>query len=386
MPILPFGFFSFNIFSILSLLLLWYPLCCRSSVAHYGSIPSNLTHLFVLFRHGDRAPLGSYPNDPNKNYSWPMGLGALTTKGRRNMHALGKYLRRRYGSFLGSDPRVVAARSGPDERCYDSLALVLYGLFPTTGPWKDWMPDQDWQPVPIVRLPQGHDRFTEICKPLFLRSIQNLGELQARGSFAKSTFFFKFLSKHTGVDIRDTIGLLTAIDTLVVHHENGLSVPQWALDNWDTILWANDVIIGHIAESQMRNTAGAMLWSIADDLEKLRKKIEGVPQILRSTPSKVGKKVTIFSYNDINLYNVLKGLNRSYEVRPQYGATVLFEVYSKNRVPFINILHKVDRDAQIYSVEGGSNPSTAEAFIRFVRNQFKPVSYEECKWTKLQLL
>lgn len=32
----------------------------------------------VLFRHGDRTPTDSYPNDPYKNYRWPGGMGALT--------------------------------------------------------------------------------------------------------------------------------------------------------------------------------------------------------------------------------------------------------------------------------------------------------------------
>ncbi|KAK7580583.1 hypothetical protein V9T40_001212 [Parthenolecanium corni] len=31
----------------------------------------------VIFRHGDRAPVSTYPNDPHKSYLWPDGLGQL---------------------------------------------------------------------------------------------------------------------------------------------------------------------------------------------------------------------------------------------------------------------------------------------------------------------
>ena len=32
-----------------------------------------------MFRHGDRAPVKTFPTDPNQDDVWPQGLGQLTT-------------------------------------------------------------------------------------------------------------------------------------------------------------------------------------------------------------------------------------------------------------------------------------------------------------------
>lgn len=51
----------------------------------------------VIFRHGDRTPVSTYPLDPWRNESlWPVKFGELTNTGKQQHYALGKWLRKRY--------------------------------------------------------------------------------------------------------------------------------------------------------------------------------------------------------------------------------------------------------------------------------------------------
>ncbi len=49
------------------------------------------------------------------------------------MFKLGKYIRKRYENFLGTSPREVHIRSSAADRCLESVALVLAGIYPPEG-------------------------------------------------------------------------------------------------------------------------------------------------------------------------------------------------------------------------------------------------------------
>jgi hypothetical protein len=49
------------------------------------------------------------------------------------MFKLGKYIRTRYENFLGTSPREVYTRSSAADRCLESVALVLAGIYPPEG-------------------------------------------------------------------------------------------------------------------------------------------------------------------------------------------------------------------------------------------------------------
>lgn len=57
----------------------------------------NVKYAAIIYRHGDRTPVDTYPTDPWKNESlWPVRFGELTNIGKRQHYALGQWLRRRY--------------------------------------------------------------------------------------------------------------------------------------------------------------------------------------------------------------------------------------------------------------------------------------------------
>ncbi|XP_013792654.1 prostatic acid phosphatase-like, partial [Limulus polyphemus] len=66
---------------------------------------STLQLLQILYRHGDRTPIRMFDKDPNKNYTWPEGLGRLTNLGKQQQYERGQYLRKYYKDFLTDNPR-----------------------------------------------------------------------------------------------------------------------------------------------------------------------------------------------------------------------------------------------------------------------------------------
>ncbi|XP_039734636.1 testicular acid phosphatase [Pteropus medius] len=157
-----------------------------------------LVFVAVVFRHGDRAPLASYPTDPHKeaiSTLWPRGLGQLTSEGVLQQLELGRFLRSRYEDFLSPKYRREEARSllwrpcnrgalitgvpcnrGPPvtgvpwsalsppqvyvrstdfDRTLESAQANLAGLFPEAAPGR---PEAAWKPIPVHTGVRGGER------------------------------------------------------------------------------------------------------------------------------------------------------------------------------------------------------------------------------------
>ncbi|VDN27631.1 unnamed protein product [Cylicostephanus goldi] len=96
---------------------------------------TEIIHVQVIFRHGDRAPSDVYPLDPYGEEVWPRGFSQLTEKGYKRAQQLGKYLRIRYRtqhSLLGQkfENRKIFVRSSDKDRCIETAMGVISTLFP----------------------------------------------------------------------------------------------------------------------------------------------------------------------------------------------------------------------------------------------------------------
>ncbi|KAM6223472.1 testicular acid phosphatase [Rhynchocyon petersi] len=195
-----------------------------------------LVFVALVFRHGDRAPLVSYPTDPHKEAAstlWPRGLGQLTREGVRQQLELGRFLRNRYKAFLSPNyhREEVYIRSTDYDRTLESAQANLAGLFPEAAPGT---PESSWMPIPVHTVPVTEDkllRFPTRSCPRYhelLREATEAPEYQA--ALEGWTDFLTRLSNFTGLSLvgEPLRRAWKVLDTLICQQAHGLPLPPWA--------------------------------------------------------------------------------------------------------------------------------------------------------------
>ena len=184
----------------------------------------------ILYRHGARTPIYSYPNDTNAAHWW-QGPGQLTNEGKNNQFELGGFLRRRYAGFLRPlyHRNYTHVESSDKDRTLMSAQVNLAALYPPQG--RDvWNADLPWQPIPVHTRPSSDDyklRFNDACQRY----------QEARRALESSEYMQK-LNRHyaplyeylhgVGVALDDVEGLTDLHDTLWIEDHHGLAIPEWA--------------------------------------------------------------------------------------------------------------------------------------------------------------
>ncbi|XP_075393970.1 testicular acid phosphatase [Tenrec ecaudatus] len=195
-----------------------------------------LVFVALVFRHGDRAPLISYPLDPHKEAAptlWPRGLGQLTGEGVRQQLELGRFLRNRYQHFLSPEYRreEVYIRSTDFDRTLESALANLAGLYPEAAPGT---PESNWRPIPVHTVPVTEDkllRFPARSCPRYrelLREATEATEYQA--ALEGWTDFLIRLSNSTGLSLvgEPLRRAWKVLDTLICQQAHSLPLPAWA--------------------------------------------------------------------------------------------------------------------------------------------------------------
>ena len=116
--------------------------------------PSNRPKLLSavsLFRHGERTPITTLPNDRTSEWTEGKGMGELTEDGMRMARNLGRKLRERYieNEALLPDvwrPEDVLVFTSDIDRCHQTVQSALLGLY-----------EDDPQLVPVHSMPGAND-------------------------------------------------------------------------------------------------------------------------------------------------------------------------------------------------------------------------------------
>ncbi|XP_058386717.1 testicular acid phosphatase [Diceros bicornis minor] len=285
-----------------------------------------LVFVAVVFRHGDRAPLVSYPTDPHKgaiSTLWPRGLGQLTTEGVRQQLELGRFLRSRYENFLSPEYRreEVYIRSTDFDRTLESAQANLAGLFPEAAPGR---PESAWRPIPVHTVPTSEDKLLRFPMRSCPRYHELLREATEAAEYQMAlegwTDFLTRLENFTGLSLvgEPLRRAWKVLDTLICQRAHGLPLPSWASpDVLQTLARISALDIGaHVgpprAAEKAQLTGGILLDAILANFSRVQRL--GLPL-----------KMVMYSAHDSTLLALQGALGLYDGHTPPYAACLGFE-------------------------------------------------------------
>ncbi|XP_039321638.1 testicular acid phosphatase [Saimiri boliviensis] len=311
------GFWGHPAASLLLLLLLLPP----------WALPEGpLVFVALVFRHGDRAPLASYPTDPHKEAAstlWPRGLGQLTREGVRQQLELGRFLRSRYEAFLSPEYRreEVYVRSTDFDRTLESAQANLAGLFPEAAPGS---PEAHWRPIPVHTVPVAEDKLLRFPMRSCPRYHELLREATEATKYQEAlegwTGFLTRLENFTGLSLvgEPLRRAWKVLDTLLCQQAHGLPLPAWASPEvLQTLAQISALDIGaHVgpprAAEKAQLTGGILLNAILANFSRVQRL--GLPL-----------KMVMYSAHDSTLLALQGALGLYDGHTPPYAACLGFE-------------------------------------------------------------
>lgn len=331
----------------------------------------------ILFRHGERSPLESYPLDPHKDHKWPGGWNQLSNRGKLEEYNLGLQLAERYKDFLPQKYHLedVLVQSSYADRCIMSAQLVLAGLFP---PIKDqiWNTNLMWQPIPVHSIPRFIDNKIALKKKCskyddLLKEALNSERIQKL--IVNNTQLFDYITKNTGYNVHDIGTLETLYNTLEIEKLNGLQLPDWTKS---------------VFPDKMKDIAATSLAIFTETLKM--KKIHGgmlLKEILEHMNDKVNltldpnRSLFMYSGHDLTVVSLLRVLGFDELVKPEFGASVIIELHEVSDKYIVKFLYKANPLAEVNELvlEECGNPCYLEKFTN-VSSKVIPSDWEkECQ-------
>uniref|UniRef100_A0A1B6KJX7 Acid phosphatase n=1 Tax=Graphocephala atropunctata TaxID=36148 RepID=A0A1B6KJX7_9HEMI len=205
-----------------------------------------LQFVAVFSRHGNRAPIFSYPTSEfqkDDTKVWPHGAGQLTTIGRVQMYKLGEKFRSLYNGFLSElyRPGDVVTYSTHFDRCFESAQLILAGLFPPQG-FQVWNSQLLWQPIPVLYTERDHvmivlSKETRYCSKFHKEKKKSLARYERDFGY-NLTRMLEYALPFTSHDAGNTklntsivsmwADTYTLWESLVNPEMEGFQLPAWA--------------------------------------------------------------------------------------------------------------------------------------------------------------
>ncbi|XP_016050023.1 prostatic acid phosphatase isoform X2 [Erinaceus europaeus] len=331
------------------------------------AVAKELKFVTLVFRHGDRSPIETFPNDPIKESSWPQGFGQLTQLGMEQHYELGQHIRKRYRSFLNESYKheQVYVRSTDIDRTLMSVMTNLAALFPPEG-ISIWNPDLPWQPIPVHTVPLSEDQLLYLPFRKCPRFQELHNETLTSEEFQKRLLpykdFMKTLPKLSGFHGQELFGIWSRIyDPLFCENVHKFPLPSWATS--DTMIKLKEL-------SELSLLA---LYGIHKQKEKSR--LQGgvlVKEIVHhmkgSMHSSNRRKLIMYSAHDTTVSGLQMALDVYNGILPPYASCHLMELYLDNGEYFVEMYYRNETKHEPYplTLPGCTHSCPLEKFVDLV--------------------
>lgn len=347
-----------------------------------GALAKELKFVTVVFRHGDRSPIETFPNDPIKETSWPQGFGQLTQRGMQQHYELGGYIRRRYRKFLNKSYRheQVYVRSTDVDRTLMSAMTNLAALFPPEGS-SVWNPHLPWQPIPVHTVSLSEDRLLYLP----FKNCPRFQELQSET--LKSEEFQKRLQPYknfidelptlSGFHGHELFGIWSRVyDPLFCESVHNFTLPPWATQEAMTKL------------RELSELSLLSLYGIHKQKEKSRLQggvllSEILSHMKNAAHSPSYKKLVMYSAHD----TTVSGLQMALEVYngrlPPYAACHFMELLQENGEYFVEMYYRNETQHEPHplTLPGCTQSCPLEKFAELVAPVLPQDWSSECMFT-----
>ncbi|XP_004692250.1 PREDICTED: prostatic acid phosphatase [Condylura cristata] len=299
-------------------------------------VAKELKFATLVFRHGDRSPIQTFPNDPIKESSWPQGFGQLTQVGMQQQYALGEQIRRRYGLFLNESYKreQVYVRSTDVDRTLMSVMANLAGLFPPQDS-SIWNPRLLWQPIPVHTVPLSEDRLLYLP----FKHCPRFEELEKET--LTSMEFQERLLPYKGI--------------------HNFTLPSWATEDTMTKL------------KELSELSLLSLYGVYKQKEKSR--LQGgvlvkeiIDQMKRATQPANRRKLVIYSAHDTTVSGLQMALEVYNGLIPPYASCHITELYLDNGSYFVEMhyLNETQHEPYPLTLPGCTHSCPLTKFVDLV--------------------
>ncbi|XP_034461010.1 lysosomal acid phosphatase isoform X1 [Hippoglossus hippoglossus] len=341
-----------------------------------------LLYVTVLFRHGDRSPVKTFPTDPHQESDWPQGFGQLSQIGMRQHLELGQFLRNRYKGFLNEsyNRHEISVRSTDYDRTLMSAEANLAGLYPPSGQ-QVFNPNLKWQPIPVHTVPQSEERLLSFPLGDCPRYNQLMNDTEHTEEFINITIKYKdileLVKNKTGLNKTNVETVWSVYDTLYCESVHNMSAPDWVTPDVTQRLnelkdFGTQAIFGvYKQQEKSRLQGGILLGEIVKNLSKM-----AVPDPTQQL------KMTMLSAHDTTVIALQSSLDVFNAQQPPYACCQIFELYREdNGSVSVSMFYRNDSTVDPYPLQlpGCSLDCPLEDFVRITKPSISDDRDKECE-------